>query len=56
MLSNLDIDGNGIFNSFEIISYTILFTIVYFKTTKWFYNKFNFWYMPNREAYKDNWR
>ena len=36
MLSNLDIDGNGIFNGFELLIYTFLFALVYFKTASWF--------------------
>lgn len=55
MLNNLDIDGNGIFNGFELLIYTFLFAIIYFKTANWFYNKYNFWFMPNREAYKKYW-
>jgi len=56
MLNKFDINGDGIFNSIELFIYSVLFVILYFKLTNWFYNKFNFWFMPNREAYKNNWR
>jgi hypothetical protein len=56
MLSNFDINGDGIFNGFELLSYTIIFIILYYYISKWLYNKFNFWYMPNREAYKKYWK
>ncbi len=56
MLSNFDINGDGIFNGFELLSYSIIFTILYFYISSKFYNTFNFWFMPNRKAYSKNWR
>lgn len=54
-----DVTGDGIFNTLDIIWY-FLFAIVTYKFFKsvlgYLHNTFNFWWMPNREKYKEYWQ
>lgn len=58
-LNNADVTGDNIFNSLDLLWY-FCFAIVVYKMTKsvlhFLHNTFNFWYMPNREKYKEYWR
>lgn len=54
-----DVTGDGIFNTLDLIWY-LCFAVVCYKLTKsvlaYLHNTFNFWWMPDREKYMENWK